>query len=116
MNPAGTTVTSEQLINNVIPKLKTVEFILDTKLRSIIANSKDASQRSRYEVLQNEFQLELMMIQMNLDHLLTRYADILQPTGKRPENTLLDLDGSEQVALSAVANLYSKVSEFASNL
>ena len=116
MNATGSRISSENLINDVIPKLKTVEFILDTKLRAIIANSKDASPRSRYEVLQQEFQLELMMIQMNLEHLLNRYADILQPAGKRPENTLLDLDDSEQVALTAVANLYRKVSEFASKL
>ena len=57
-----------------------------------------------------------MMIQMNLDHLLSRYADIIKPQGKRAENTCLELDDSERVALSAIMNLYNKVSTLASTL
>lgn len=117
MKSAGATVTSHELINDVIPKLKTVEFILDSKLAAAIENSKDAQQREKYQVYQQEFQLELMMIRMNLEHLLSRYADIIKPTdGKRGENTYLELDDSERVALSTIINLYNKVSELASTL
>lgn len=116
MKSASATVTSEQLINDVIPKLKTVEFILESKLRAVIDNSTDAQKREKYQVYQQEFQLELMMIQMNLDHLLTRYADVIKPQGKRAENTYLELDDSERVALTAISNLYNKVKALASTL
>ncbi|PHR66703.1 MAG: hypothetical protein COA51_01515 [Idiomarina sp.] len=116
MKSASATVTSEQLINDVIPKLKTVEFILESKLKAAIEHSKDAQQQAKYQVYQQEFQLELMMIQMNLEHLLTRYAHIIKPEGRRAENTYLELDDSERVALSAIMNLYNKVSELASTL
>lgn len=116
MSTASATVTSDQLINDVIPKLKTVEFILESKLKAAIQNSTDAQQKTKYERQQQEFELELMMIQMNLDHLLSRYADIIKPEGRRAENTYLELDDSERVALSAIMNLYSKVSALASTL
>lgn len=116
MKAASATVTSEQLINDVIPKLKTVEFILESKLKAAIQNSTDAQQKAKYERQQQEFELELMMIQMNLDHLLSRYADIIKPEGRRAENTYLELDDSERVALSAIMNLYNKVSALASTL
>ncbi|CUA88540.1 hypothetical protein [Pseudidiomarina woesei] len=116
MKVASATVTSEQLINDVIPKLKTVEFILESKLKAAIQNSTDAQQKAKYERQQQEFELELMMIQMNLDHLLSRYADIIKPEGRRAENTYLELDDSERVALSAIMNLYNKVSALASTL
>jgi hypothetical protein len=117
MKTAGATVTSHELINDVIPKLKTVEFILDSKLAAAIENSKEAQQREKYQVYQQEFQLELIMIRMNLEHLLSRYADIIKPIdGKRDEDTYLELDDSERVALSAIINLYNKVSELASTL
>lgn len=116
MKAASANVTSEQLINDVIPKLKTVEFILESKLKAAIQNSTDAQQKAKYERQQQEFELELMMIQMNLDHLLGRYADIIKPQGKRAQNTYLELDDSERVALSAIMNLYNKVSALASTL
>jgi len=117
MKTAGASVTSHELINDVIPKLKTVEFILDSKLAAAIEHSKDAQQKEKYQVYQQEFQLELMMIQMNLEHLLSRYANIIKPSdGTRGENTYLELDDSEQVALSAIINLYNKVSTLASTL
>ena len=117
MKTAGASVTSHELINDVIPKLKTVEFILDSKLAAAIEQSKDAQQKEKYQVYQQEFQLELMMIQMNLEHLLTRYANIIKPSdGTRGENTYLKLDDSERVALSAIINLYNKVSTLASTL
>lgn len=113
----GSHISSETLINDVIPKLKTVEFILENKLKAAIAtHSTDAQKRARYEALQQEFELELMMIHMNLEHLLTRNAQLLKPQHGRIENTLLNLDDSEQVALTTISNLYKKVSELAMNL
>lgn len=116
MSTASATITSNQLINDVIPKLRTVEFILESKLKAAIQNSMDAQLKAKYERQQQEFELELMMIQMNLDHLLSRYADIIKPEGRRAENTYLGLDDSERVALSAIMNLYNKVSALASTL
>lgn len=117
MKAPSANLTSDQLINDVIPKLRTVEFILESKLKAAIQNSTDAQQKAKYERQQQEFELELMMIQMNLDHLLSRYADIIKPQdGTRGENTYLELDDSERVALSAIMNLYNKVSALASTL
>lgn len=116
MKAPSASVTSHELINDVIPKLKTVEFILESKLKAAIQNSTDAQQQAKYQRQQQELQLELMMIQMNLEHLLNRYADIIKPEGKPAENTYLELDDSERVALSAIMNLYNKVSALASTL
>lgn len=117
MKAPGAAITSEQLIHDIIPKLKTVEFVLESKLKAAIESATDAQEKAKYERQQQEFELELMMIQMNLEHLLSRYANIIKPPdGSRGENTFLELDDSERVALSAIMNLYNKVSALASTL
>lgn len=106
---SATTITSVNLINDVIPKLKTVEFILQGKLQQAIDHGPSAENRTKYQLLQQEFELELLMIQMNLEHLLHRYTQDLQPTAGRLDNKILDLDDNERVAITAVYQLYERV-------
>lgn len=109
-------ISSDTLLNDVLPKLNTVEFIIGKRLTMAMASTSEPAELARLSELQREFDLELMMIRMNLEHLFKRYAAIIQPPDKQPQNTVLDLEESEQTALQAAVNLYNKVSELAARL
>lgn len=109
-------ISSDTLLNDLLPKLNAVEFIIGKRLTMTMARTSEPAELARLTELQREFDLELMMIRMNLEHLFKRYAAIIQPPDKQPQNTVLDLEESEQTALQAAVNLYNKVSELAARL
>lgn len=109
-------ISTDSLLNDLLPKLNAVEFIIGKRLARAIDSTTDAIELARLTELQREFELELLMIHMNVEHLLKRYAPILQTVDQLPENTVLDLTESEQTALQAAVNLYNKVSELGAKL
>ncbi|BBI53442.1 hypothetical protein HORIV_58630 [Vreelandella olivaria] len=72
------TISAYSLVNDVVPKLNAVETLVENTLKQIIETSTLPAQIERYTKLQVEFQLELTMIRMNLEHLLNRYHHELE--------------------------------------
>lgn len=104
-------LSTRELVENVIPKLKATEHFLSDTLTVKLQNCYEPREKLRLKNLKTEFELELTMIRMNLDHLLRRYSDQLMEAKDDPEGkggALLRLDEHEAVAIESIRQLYSR--------
>jgi hypothetical protein len=100
--------TAKSILDDVLPKLKAVEDLVNNTLSTLIAQAQSNDVRHRNELLQQEFQLEITMIRMNLDHLVTRYAKELNDAAIGSGNASLKLDRHEQFAIQSAKALYER--------
>ena len=100
-------ISSKQLIHNLIPKLDLCEKTLASAIVRLSAKSESSDHKARVEALKSEYELELLMIKMNLEHLLARYEDVIKD--KSQEDMLIDLDDSERIAIAAAEQLTANV-------
>ena len=108
-------IDARELTSDVLPKLKATQHLIEHTLKARIEQSNDEEERRKLTNLQQEFELETMMIQLNLDHLLTRYHDRLKAAAegrKHIDSPLLQLDQSEAVAIESARQLYRRAQEF----
>ena len=104
MSSSVQTISAYSVINDVIPKLNAVEKLVET--------SQLPADIERYSKLQIEFQLEISMIRMNLEHLLNRYHGELTAVKQNEHNDkLLTLDSYEATAIESAKTLYRRVQE-----
>ncbi|MCE8029627.1 hypothetical protein HOP54_13095 [Halomonas daqingensis] len=104
-------LSARELVEDLIPKLKATEHFLSDTLTIKLQNSDDPRETLRLKNLQTEFELELTMIRMNLNHLLRRYSDELMEATDDPEGkggVLLALDEHEAVAIESIRRLYAR--------
>lgn len=107
-----TTISAYSVINEVIPKINAVEKLVEGTLKEIVETSRLPAEIERYSKLQIEFQLELSMIRMNLEHLLNRYqVEITAVKENEKNDMLLTLDPHETTALESATVLYQRVQE-----
>tara|TARA_R110002049_G_scaffold102718_1_gene248471 strand:+ start:16556 stop:16915 length:360 start_codon:yes stop_codon:yes gene_type:complete len=112
VNQRNTTISANNVLNDIIPKLNAVEKLVDGTLKEIVEASRLPAEIERYSKLQMEFQLELTMIRMNLEHLLKRYHKELEAVMNDPRQDLqLTLDQHESVAVESAKTLYQRVQE-----
>ena len=79
MTQKSTTISAREVINDLVPKLNAVEKQIKLTISAVVeASSAAPEQKERYAKLKAEFQLELTMIRMNLEHLLKRYRNELE--------------------------------------
>lgn len=109
-----TSVTDTELLEEVIPKLKATERFLHDTLRVRIDGSRDQREKLWLRNLKTEFELEISMIRMNLEHLFRRYSDQLvgpieDSEGER--GAPLVLDEHEAVAVERIRRLYQRSQE-----
>ena len=110
MKSHATTVSALSVVNELIPKLDAVEHQVDQTISAVLETSPLPRQIERYTKLQTEFQLELTMIRMNLDHLLKRYRQELAAVVNDPrQDVLLALDVYEATAIENAQQLYRRV-------
>lgn len=111
-------LSARELVEDLIPKLKATEHFLSDTLTIKLQNSDDPRETLRLKNLQTEFELELTMIRMNLNHLLRRYSDQLMEATDDPEgkgSALLALDEHEAVAIESIRQLYARTHELQTN-
>lgn len=106
-------VTAKFIFTQLMPKLRTIEFVIETKLENLILTAPSSTRRQQVEKLKNEFELELMMIKLNLEHLLKRYKDVLKLDNLEEDDTLLELDDKEKVAIESAWKLYRNLDKVA---
>lgn len=110
MKPQAAPISAVYVVTELIPKLNTVEKHIEQTISNIVASSQLPTQIERYTKLQIEFQLELTMIRMNLEHLLKRYHRELEVVMNDPrKDVLLTLDQHESVAVESAKALYERV-------
>ena len=106
------TISAYRIINDVIPKLNAVEKLVESTLNEIVVTSRLPVEIARYSKLQIEFQLEISMIRMNLEHFLHRYqVEITAVKQNEKNDRLLTLDPQEMIAIESATVLYRRVQE-----
>ncbi|GAB2798368.1 hypothetical protein GCM10027040_26300 [Halomonas shantousis] len=114
MPSAQSNLSARDLLHDVIPKLNATEKLVNDTLQAKLEESRTAEEHARALKQQQEFQLEITIIRMNLDHLLARYANELKQftdTGSRHPGPMLKLDPHESVAINNARQLYTRVRE-----
>lgn len=107
-------IDARELTRDVLPKLNATQHLIDNTLKTSIDKCQDEAERERLTRVQQEFELEMMMIRMNLEHLLKRYSDQLKAAAEGRErfsSPLLELDQSESVAIESAKLLYRRAQE-----
>lgn len=109
----GGSISARGVIHDLIPKLKVTEHFLSDTLTVNIESSPDLREKLRLQGLKAEFELEIAMIRMNLEHLLKRYADQLSKVGaaEGKGDIILELDEHEAVAVQSIKRLYQRTHE-----
>lgn len=107
----STTISAREVVNDLVPKLNAVEKQIKLTISAVVEASGAApEQKERYAKLKAEFQLELTMIRMNLEHLLKRYRNELEAAMNDPrKDMLLTLDAYEATAVENAKQLYARV-------
>ncbi|WP_046077945.1 hypothetical protein [Halomonas sp. HG01] len=109
-------LSAHDVIFELIPKLQATERLVDSTLQARIERCTDTDERARLEELKVEFELEIAMIRMNLEHLMTRYSRQLEAVrqGEQAGNSAsLTLDAHEAVAVESARTLYRRAQELA---
>lgn len=102
---------ARDLVHDLIPKLKTTQNLVNDTLRVRVAKAGNDDERSHYQLLQQEFELEIMMINMNLEHLLQRYAQEIRNIAESDGSLtgpMLELDRHERFAIDSARKLYER--------
>ncbi len=106
--------SARELLTDLLPKHKANEHFLGNTLAVKIQRCLDPTERLRLKNIKMEFELELAMIRMNLEHLLRRYsAELLavKEDEAGEKDTLLALDEHEAVAIESLRRLYARSHE-----
>lgn len=114
MPESDSSLSSRELLEDLLPKLKATEHFLGDTLAAKLESELDPGETQRLQHLQAEFELEITMIQLNLRSLLQRYADQLVDAMDDPEGkggVLLALDEHEAVAIESIRKLYARSHE-----
>ena len=112
MKPNAATISALYVVTELFPKLSAVEKQVERMICSIVNTSQVPSHIERYTKLQAEFQLELTMIRMNLEHLLQRNHKELEVVMKDSrQDVLLSLDAFEATAIENAQQLYQRVQQ-----
>lgn len=112
MKSHATTTSALYVVTELIPQLNAVEKHIEQTVSAVLGTSQLPTQIERYTKLQMEFQLELTMIRMNLEHLLKRYSKELETVINDPrQDVMLTLDQHETVAVESAKLLYDRVQQ-----
>jgi len=110
VKPRIANIPALEVVTELIPKLNAVEKQIKLTISSVLVNSSTVAPIERYTKLHAEFQLELAMIRMNLEHLLKRYRTEIEAAMNDPrQDVLLTLDQHESVAVDSARVLYQRV-------
>ncbi|MCO7247882.1 hypothetical protein [Halomonas sp. Mc5H-6] len=103
-------ISAHEVMYDLIPRLNALEGQINNTVEAMITASQSPVEKKRNENLKIEFELELTMIRMNLQHLLSRYQNELQAvTRDDRQDILLALDKHETVAVQSAKALYDRV-------
>jgi hypothetical protein len=107
-------IDARELVSDLLPKLRATQHLIETTLSERIEQCQEPDEQQRLTTLQQEFQLEMTMIRLNLDHLLKRYTEQLETALEASEPSagpLLSLDEHEAVAIERAQRLYRHAQE-----
>ncbi|SER41844.1 hypothetical protein SAMN04487958_10149 [Vreelandella subterranea] len=103
-------ISAHEVMYDLIPKLNALERQINNTLEAMITAGQSPAEKESTEKLKIEFELELTMIRMNLQHLLSRYRTELEAVTRDDHHDVtLALDKHETVAVESAKALYDRV-------
>ncbi|SEL73779.1 hypothetical protein [Halomonas daqiaonensis] len=105
------TITAHQLLDDLVPKLKSVETMVRDTLSARLMMTTDAELRQQLKTFKTEFELERTMIRMNLESLLNRHAETVEKVKAGGTDKVLELDDHEATALKRIRQLHDRAME-----
>ncbi|QPL45642.1 hypothetical protein IT895_15965 [Halomonas sp. A40-4] len=103
-------ISAHEVVYDLIPRLNALERQINNTLEAMITASQSPDEKHRNKNLKIEFELELTMIRMNLQHLLSRYQTELEAViSDERRDGMLTLDQNETVAVESAKALYDRV-------
>lgn len=108
----GSTIDSRELVQNLLPKLSAAEDIVSNTLLTLVEQAESDSVSQLRRTQKEEFELEITMIRMNLDHLLKRYAVEIEACLNQALHQPLELDEHEAFAIKSAYALYDRVRDY----
>lgn len=104
-------IAAHDIVYDILPKLKATEDLVNSTLKDMIEQAPSEEIRTQKLLQQQEFELQITMIRMNLDHLLKRYSKEVQAAwenDQRHAGALLSLDQHERFAIDRAKELYER--------
>ncbi|NBC47644.1 MAG: hypothetical protein GVY22_06585 [Gammaproteobacteria bacterium] len=104
-------IKASELRDDLLPKLRAVEAAVERTLADRLRLCADEEDRKRFQGLKSEFELEIMMIRMNLRHLFRREALVLERVFQGDDvagDKVLVLDEQEASAIKRTQLLFQR--------
>jgi hypothetical protein len=102
-------ISSDELLSSVIPKLQAVENAVKAATLNKLSFLQDETEKSRLTEMRAEIEIEIMMIRLNLQHLMSRHPELVDTNGVAVgRSIMLTLSDDEQHALDRAKKLYQK--------
>lgn len=105
-------VSLHEVVYEVIPNLNTAEKLINNTLESIMEASADPLEIMRRKEQQDAFRLEVRLVRMHLEHVLTRHreeVEALVSADGHERGPLVILDPDEAQALRSAVEIYQHV-------
>jgi hypothetical protein len=111
MTQQNTTIPARDVVDDILPKLTSIQSFIDHTLSASIQRQDNTDERKREENLKAELDTELLIIRMNIDHLTKRHEATLSRLGvsRQVRGPELEIDKSEATAIEHLKCLYQRI-------
>ncbi|MCK0768747.1 hypothetical protein [Chromohalobacter canadensis] len=117
MSSPRTQIPARELTEEIVPRLDTIEKLINTTLASLIENTDSPEEHERREDQKRRFELMLLSIRMNVSSVTRRHAAVIRASqnGEPSGTALLQLDENEAIAMENAKTLYEQVKSHTRN-
>lgn len=111
MTTATASMPARDLVDDVLPKLASLQSFADHSLSASIQRQDNADERKREENLKAELEMELTIIRMNIDNLTKRHEPTLSRLGVNRQSCGPDveIDKHEAAAIEHLKRLHQRI-------
>lgn len=111
MKQSNMTIPSREIVDDVLPKLTSLQSLIDHTLSASIQRQNNADERKREESLKAELDTGLFIIRMNIDHLIKRYELTLSQLSdsRQVRGPDIEIDKSEAAAIEHLKHLHQQI-------
>ncbi|WP_458524981.1 hypothetical protein [Onishia taeanensis] len=107
---ATESIPARDVVDDILPKLASLQSFVDHTLTNSIRQQNSPEQRRQEESLKNELEMELTIIRMNIDHLMKRYEATFSRLGVSRQvcSPSVELDQAEATAIERLRQLHQR--------
>lgn len=111
MMQSNHTIPARDIVDDIMPKLASIQSFVDHSLSASIRRQDNADERRREENLKAELEMELTIIRMNIDHLIKRHDATLSRLGvsRQTCGPDVEIDKHEAAAIEHLKRLHHRI-------